>query len=55
MKIVCLAENTSSGYGIAAEHGLSLYIEHNGLRILFDMGQSDLFLRNAEKLGVDLS
>ena len=36
------------------EHGLSLYIEYAQQRILFDTGQSDLFLKNAKKLGVDL-
>ena len=55
MKIVSLIENTSSAEGIEAEHGLSLYIETNGRRILFDMGQSDAFERNASLLGVDLS
>ena len=55
MKVVCLAENMSSADGIGAEHGLSLYIEYGGLHILFDMGQSELFARNAEKLGVDIS
>lgn len=55
MKIVVLTENTSINNELKAEHGLSLYIETNGLKILFDMGQSDLFLHNAEKLGIDIS
>lgn len=55
MKIICLAENTSVNENIGYEHGLSLYIEVNNLKILFDMGQSDLFIHNAKKLGVDLS
>lgn len=55
MKILSLAENTSSRADIEAEHGLSLYIEANGCRILFDMGQSDLFMQNAARLGVVLS
>ncbi|MBR5218445.1 MAG: MBL fold metallo-hydrolase [Clostridia bacterium] len=55
MKIICLAENTSACNGIGAEHGLSLYIEFKNHKILFDTGQSDLFAKNAEKLGVDLS
>ena len=55
MKIICLAENTSKYANIDAEHGLSLYIEVNGMKILFDMGQTDLFSINAKKLGVDLS
>ena len=55
MIITSLLENTSARSGIAAEHGLSLYIETATHRILFDMGQTDLFARNAEALGVDLS
>ncbi len=55
MKVTVLAENTSSALGLPAEHGLSLWLETADLRILFDMGQSDLFARNAERLGIDLS
>ncbi|MBR1481896.1 MAG: MBL fold metallo-hydrolase [Ruminococcus sp.] len=55
MKITALAENTSCLSSIGCEHGLSLYIEAVGHRILFDMGQTDLFAKNAEKLDVDLS
>lgn len=55
MKITSLVENTSSREDIRAEHGLSLYIEANGRRILFDMGATDLFAKNAERLGIDLS
>ena len=55
MKITALAENTSCSEQIGLEHGLSLYIETAGHRILFDMGQTELFARNAELLGVDLA
>ena len=55
MKIISLLENTTQKCGMEVEHGLSLYIEANGKRILFDMGQSDLFAKNAERLGIDLS
>jgi len=54
MKITVLTENTSSKKGIEPEHGLSLYIEANGKKILFDMGQTDLFAKNAKELGTDL-
>ena len=55
MKIVTLVENTSSDPKIAAEHGLSLYLETEDQRILFDMGQTSAFAQNGEKLGVELS
>ena len=55
MRIVSLVENTTTKEEIGAEHGLSLYIEANGHKILFDMGQTNLFLENAKKLGIDLS
>ena len=55
MKITVLAENTTADGRLGKEHGLSLYIEGCGRRILFDMGQSDLFARNAQALGVDLA
>lgn len=55
MKIISLVENTSVNHDIEAEHGLSLYIESKNHKILFDMGQTDLFLKNAKRLGVDLS
>ena len=53
MKITCLAENTAVNDGFGCEHGLSLFIETGTHRILFDMGQTDLFAENAEKLGID--
>lgn len=55
MKITVLAENVSEKSNVASEHGLSLYIESGEKRILFDMGQSEIFSENAKVLGVDLS
>ena len=57
MKITCLLENTAASFAtaIGAEHGLSLYVETDNHRILFDMGQTDLFARNARELGIDLA
>ena len=54
MKIVTLMENTSCREDLTCEHGLSLYIETENHKILFDAGQSAAFAENAEKLGVDL-
>lgn len=55
MKITVLLENTAFCPAVEAEHGLSLFIETDSCKILFDMGQSDLFARNADALGVDLA
>ncbi len=55
MKITVLCENTTSNENLSFEHGLSLYIETQSHKILFDMGQSDIFSENAKKLDIDLS
>ena len=55
MRIVTLMENTACREGLVCEHGLSLYLETCGKKILFDAGQTNAFARNAEALGVDLS
>ena len=53
VKIISLVENTSE-CGAAVAHGLSLYVETAGHRVLFDVGGDDTFVRNAYALGVDL-
>ena len=40
--------------GFEGEHGLSFIVEADKLT-LFDTGASDLFIRNAQKLGIDLN
>ena len=55
MIIKTLVENTSISKDFGNEHGLSLYIETNALKILFDVGASELFLENAKKLDVNIS
>ena len=55
MRITVLLENTAASSDMEVEHGLSLFIETGTKTILFDMGQTDLFARNAGKLGCDLS
>jgi len=55
MKITVLADNNSliDRYFLA-EPALSFYIEADGKKILFDAGYSDVFLKNAARLGIDL-
>lgn len=55
MKIINLIENTSGENGCLYEHGLSFYIETEKHKLLFDAGASDAFIKNAEKLDVDLT
>lgn len=54
MKIINLIEDTTADNGCLYEHGLSFYIETNHHKLLVDTGASDAFLKNAEKLGVDI-
>lgn len=54
MKITVLTENTVSRRGLLAEHGLSVLVEEGGRRILFDTGQSGVYVHNAERLGISL-
>jgi 7,8-dihydropterin-6-yl-methyl-4-(beta-D-ribofuranosyl)aminobenzene 5'-phosphate synthase len=53
MKLTVLTENLAGGHFLA-EHGLSYLIEYDGKTILFDTGHSDVFIKNAAKLGIDL-
>ena len=55
MKIWSLMDDVSAGEGWEKEHGLSLYLETKRHRILFDTGKSGLFLKNAERAGIDIS
>jgi len=55
MIVRTLVEDTKTATGLGSEHGLSLHIETNGYKILFDVGASDLFLRNANEMNVSVS
>lgn len=54
MKITCLMDDSDVNNGLLSEHGLSFYIETNQHHILFDTGQSERFMFNAELLGINL-
>jgi 7,8-dihydropterin-6-yl-methyl-4-(beta-D-ribofuranosyl)aminobenzene 5'-phosphate synthase len=54
MKITILVDNRIARLELLAEHGLALWIESEGKRILFDTGQGGTLNRNAKVLGVDL-
>lgn len=54
VKITPIVENQSKLSNLLPEHGLSLLIECDGKRILFDTGAGDLVLSNAKELSIDL-
>lgn len=54
-KITTLVDNVVYYRELQAEHGLSLLIESGEKKVLFDTGSTDLFIRNARFLGIDLS
>lgn len=56
VKLTILADNRSSDPArFPTEHGLSILLDTGSLLILLDTGASDLFVRNARKLGVNLA
>lgn len=56
MKVTTLLENNlAAGSTFIAKHGLSLYLETKGKKLLFDTGPDDSILENAKSLGVDLA
>lgn len=55
MKLAILVDNnTLIDRYFLGEPALSIFIEVDGKRFLFDTGYSDAFLKNAQKLGIDL-
>ncbi|MCK5732202.1 MAG: MBL fold metallo-hydrolase [Tenericutes bacterium] len=54
MKISVLTNNESNP-GFESEHGLSIYINHPIYNILFDVGYTNVYLKNSDKLGLNLN
>lgn len=56
MKLTVLTDNTTriDAYYVG-EPGVSYYLEDGDRSILFDTGYSDVYLQNAEKMGIDLT
>ncbi len=54
IRITTLSENTAN-IGFLAESDLSILIEADGLKVLFDTGASISAVHNAQLLGIDLS
>lgn len=55
MRTVVLSDNRSINPNFETEHGLSIYLETEYHKFLLDTGSSDLFIRNSEKMNIDLS
>ena len=55
MKWTVLSDNRTCNDQLQTEHGLSVLLETEKHRILLDTGASDVFIRNAEQMGIDLS
>jgi 7,8-dihydropterin-6-yl-methyl-4-(beta-D-ribofuranosyl)aminobenzene 5'-phosphate synthase len=55
MKWTVLSDNRSYDDSLETEHGLSILLETDRHRILLDTGASDVFIRNAKMMGIDLS
>ena len=55
LQIINLVENEPGSSGCEAVHGLSFYVETKNHKFLFDTSPSEVVIRNAQKLGVDLT
>jgi len=53
MRLTVLVDN-NPGHNLAGEWGLSFFIEADGQKILFDTGSSNLFMKNAAHLKINL-
>ena len=55
LRVTVLADNCLAARDLLAEHGLSMLIEADDRRILFDTGQGKVLRANADALGICLS
>ena len=49
MKVTVLMENVTPSARFAARHGLSLFLESQGARILFDVGPDEFFWKTPSR------
>jgi 7,8-dihydropterin-6-yl-methyl-4-(beta-D-ribofuranosyl)aminobenzene 5'-phosphate synthase len=54
MELKIIMDNLTYDRNLVAEHGLSYYLKDDNLKILFDTGQSNKFVENAENMNIDL-
>lgn len=55
MRIIALVENIASRPDCEPAHGLALWVETDSRRLLLDAGPSDVLVRNALAMGVDIA
>lgn len=55
MQWTVLSDNRTSNPALETEHGLSILLATERYKILLDTGASDVFIRNAKQLDIDLS
>ena len=55
MRWTVLLDNRTNNPAFETEHGLSILLETEKHSILLDTGASNMYIRNAERLGIDLS
>ncbi|PLY12680.1 MAG: hypothetical protein C0624_00480 [Desulfuromonas sp.] len=53
MKLTVIADNHTNREDLTTQHGLSIWIEHAGKKIVFDTGSDSSWLANAKTLGLD--
>jgi len=54
LRITIVSDNNASAPGLVGEHGLSMLVEADGKRILFDTGQGKVLRKNVEAVGCRL-
>lgn len=55
MRIQVLVDNRTLRNELESEHGLSIYLETADFKCLLDTGNSDLFIKNANSMEIDLA
>lgn len=55
MILTVLADDRTQDAGYEVEHGLSVHLDTGKFKVLLDTGASDVFLRNANVMGIDLA
>ena len=55
MKLKILVDNCVDQPDVKGELGFSIYIENQGFKVIFDLGQSNIFEENAKLFNIDIS